>query len=139
MIARRALVQQQPHGAAVGRDDDVDVAVVVDVAERGASADLGALEGRPAVAARIDEAPVAGIVEQLVLHLERVRLAALRLDCIDGAVGDEEIEPAVVVVVEPVGAEARDRCRQRAETRLRPARPRNCRCRRFGTARTSRR
>ena len=44
------LVEQQPHGPAVVRDDDVGVAVVVDVAERRAAADLRAREGRPAAA-----------------------------------------------------------------------------------------
>jgi hypothetical protein len=44
--------------------------------------------------------PPAGVVEQLVGHPERQRLAALRLDEVDRAVGDEEIEQAVVVVVQ---------------------------------------
>ena len=90
----RRLVEQQPHRTAVVGDDDVDVAVVVEVAERGAAADLIAREGRPrrrrADVRRSGRAP--RVVEQLVLHPERRRLAALRLDDVDGAVGDEQVE-----------------------------------------------
>ena len=45
-------------------------------------------------------------MQELVPHAERPRLPALGFDDVDGAIGDEEIERAVVVVVDPVGAEA---------------------------------
>src|SRR5438045_7805445 len=41
-----SLVEQQPHRTVVVGDDDVHVAVVVDIAECGAAADLRAREGR---------------------------------------------------------------------------------------------
>jgi hypothetical protein len=45
-------------------------------------------------------------MEQLVHHSIRKALPALRFDDVDRPVGDEQIEPAIVVVVEPVGSEA---------------------------------
>src|SRR5262247_1605716 len=42
------LVDEQADGTAVVGEDDIDVAVVVDVAERGATADLGTREHWPA-------------------------------------------------------------------------------------------
>src|SRR5262249_60951548 len=45
------LVEQEPDRPAVIGENDVDVAVVVDVAERGAAADLRTREGRTGLAA----------------------------------------------------------------------------------------
>src|SRR5439155_9686521 len=100
------LIQQKSHGAVVVRDDDVNVTVVVDVAERCAAADLRARERRPAGSARLLEAPGTGIVKQLVRHPIGQRLPAQRFDDVDAAVGDEQIEPPVVVIVDPVRAES---------------------------------
>ena len=46
VVRRRGAVHQQAHRPAVVRDDDVDVAVVVDIAEGGGAADIGASERR---------------------------------------------------------------------------------------------
>ena len=114
-------VPQQPHGSIVVGDQDVGVAVIVEVAEGRAAADLGTCEvpGRPGSRSR--ELSGAQIAEQLIPHPVRHRLPALGLDDVDGAVGDEQVQPAVVVVVDPVGAEPgerRRRLRQPAATRV---------------------
>ena len=49
-MSRAALIQQQPDGPVVVRDEDVDVAVVVDVAERRAAADVRAANAGPPLA-----------------------------------------------------------------------------------------
>src|SRR5215813_4652372 len=41
------LIEKQPDRSVVGGEDDIDVAVVVDVAERRAATHLGEREGRP--------------------------------------------------------------------------------------------
>ena len=51
-----ALIEQQPHRSAVVGDDDVGVAVVVDVAERGTAADLRPCQCRATRLLRLDEA-----------------------------------------------------------------------------------
>ena len=50
VIALDPLIQQQPCGPAVVRDDDVDVAVVVDVAEGRPAADFRFRQRRPGIA-----------------------------------------------------------------------------------------
>ena len=85
------------------------------------------------------ERPVAEIAEQLVPHPVRHRLAAQRLDDVDGAVGDEQIEPAVVVVVDPVGAEPGEGGRRLRHARRPRACRRSRRGRRWCRARRSRR
>ena len=58
VVPRVGPIQQQSHGAVVRRDEHVDVAVVVDVAERRAAADLGAREapGRAAALRLVEPA-----------------------------------------------------------------------------------
>jgi len=99
-------IQQQTHRSVVGGDQDIDVAVVVDVAKGRTATDLGARERRSARGAGLVEPSASGIAEELIPHPVRRRLSALRLDDVDGAVGDEQVEPAVVVVIEPIGAES---------------------------------
>jgi len=71
-------IQQQQHWTAVVRRDDVDVAVVVEIAERGAAPDIVRLrERRTSGGRRLLEAAAARVVKELVLHAEGTRLATL--------------------------------------------------------------
>src|SRR4029434_8754967 len=56
MIPVANLVEQASHWSAVGGEHDVDLAVVVDITERGAAADLRARERRACGRARVLEA-----------------------------------------------------------------------------------
>ena len=58
-------------------------------------------------------------MEQLIPHPVWRRLSTLRLDDVHGAVGGEEIGPAVVVVIDPVGAEPRERRGEPGQPRAR--------------------
>jgi len=63
------------------------------------------LEGGARLGADLNEALLASAIELIALP-KRVRIGALRGDDRDSAVGDEKVEPSVVVVVEPARAEA---------------------------------
>src|SRR5436190_22784770 len=85
------LIEQQPDRSAVVRHDDVDVAVVVDVAERRASTDFCTRKCRAGNGTGLVETSLAGVMEQLILHSVRQRLPSLGLDDVHGSVRDEEI------------------------------------------------
>jgi hypothetical protein len=86
-------------------DDDVDVAVVVDVLERGAAADGGLTEDRTALRADVFEPTVPQISQQQISLVVREFLAKSRRLRLDRSVRREQIEPPVVVEVEPASAE----------------------------------
>ena len=114
------LVEQQPHGAAVIGDEHVDVAVVVHVPECGSPAHERWLESRSALASDVPEAFAADVVQEQIALVERIRIAAKHLDDRDGAVGNEEIQQAIVVVIEPVRAESSVRTRRCGEADSEP-------------------
>ena len=66
MTAIADRVDQQCRRPMHVADDDVDVAVVVDVAERRAAADRGLTEDRAALRADVFEPPVPEIAEQQI-------------------------------------------------------------------------
>ena len=66
------------------------------------------------------------VVEEQVVLTVRHRLAAKALDDVDGAVDDDQIEAAVVVVIEPVRAESRHLRRRQRPGPCARARRRNC-------------
>ena len=85
-------------------DDDVDVAVVVDVPERGAAADGGLTEDRLPWALTFSNRPFPRLRSsrfrsslEFLVELRRLRL--------NRSVRRKQIEPPVVVEVEPGGAE----------------------------------
>ena len=78
MRASRRLVDEQPRRPVDVADDDVDVAVVVDVAERGAAADLGEGEGGARLARDVLEPAVAEIAEQELALIVGKRLLLRR-------------------------------------------------------------
>src|SRR5262249_55845142 len=99
-------VDQQAGRGMDTRNDDVDVPVVVDVAERRTAADLEALERRSRLRGDVLETAVAQIAEEeLALAVGKPVRSAL-LDRFDRAVDREQIEPAVVVEIDPRGAKA---------------------------------
>src|SRR5262249_59810027 len=69
------FIEQHPHRPVVVRDNDVDVAVVVDVAKRRAAANLRSLQRRAALRGHVPEAAVRLMVQPLVALVERQRLA----------------------------------------------------------------
>ena len=94
------VVAQQGRWAIEVVDDEVEVAVVVEIAARRAAADARCHEGRASVRRDLHEGAVAVVpVEQRPLTVGGAGVPAVELR-VDMAVDDEEIEPAVVVVVE---------------------------------------
>src|SRR5206468_3652856 len=89
VIPTARLIQKQSHRPVVVRDHDVDSAVVVDVAERGAASDFGAGERGSCGRAHLLEPAGTGVMKELVFHPERRGLPALSFNHIDSAVRDE--------------------------------------------------
>ena len=95
-----AVVAQQVGGLAVVGHEQIQVAVVVDVAGDEPAADLLQREPGPGAAADLDEAAGRSVAEQQVA-LRVVRAGAEQRRVVDDvAVDDGEVEPRVVVEVE---------------------------------------
>ena len=75
MPALADLIEQHANRTARGADDEVDVAVVVDVAERRAAAHVRTGERRTGSLGRVLEPPVPQVEKQLFALLQRERLA----------------------------------------------------------------
>ena len=108
-VRAAGVVTVQAGAPAVVGDHDVGVAVVVEVAEGCATADL--LEAHDGAACSLGITSTAVVQPELVglpqRHAERT--GRLSGDRGDGAVGAENVEVAVVVGVEPATAEAGER------------------------------
>src|SRR5918996_3358171 len=96
------VVDQEPQRTAGMADDDVDVAVVIDIAERRTATDLRDLECRARSRADVLETAAAGVAEQLFALPQGKRLVPRdRLDILrHRAVDREDVEPAVVVGIQ---------------------------------------
>src|SRR6185295_4231900 len=105
-------VLKYAQAAIVVADYKVDGAVVVQVADGEAATDLGQPEGGSRHGARLLVAAVAQVVEKLLclVQWKRILGAHQLLDHVHRAVGDNDVEPAVVVVVDERRAEPRVRC-----------------------------
>src|SRR5207249_8194765 len=108
MVAVADAVDEQPHASARAADEDVGPSVVVHVPKGNSSTDVRYREHAARTARDVLESAVSQIPVQLVGHAQRERLlrSGLRLNGRDAAIGDEQIEPAIVVEVEPPGSEA---------------------------------
>ncbi len=121
MVTIADVVDQQPQRPVVVGDDDVGVAVVVEVAEGRAPTDLRQPECGARRRRHVLEAAVPKVAKQLLALMQWKRIARLRerLDGLHRAVDGQQIEPAVVVVVEPGRAKAGVAQAGRGEPRLR--------------------
>ena len=81
-------------------DDDLDVAVVVEIADREAARGMRRHDARPRVVGDIEELLVAAVPVEQALLVKRLADAACVDIRIDVPVGDEDVLPAVVVEVE---------------------------------------
>src|ERR1043166_5498096 len=88
----------------VGGEQNIGAAIAVHIAESRAARDIEALEGRPRLRGDICKF-IAGVVNQEIFFSVRSGLAALFFAEGYRAVGDEEVGPAVVIVVDPARAE----------------------------------
>src|SRR5882762_5542242 len=96
-----AAIVAEERGRLVHVDDgDVDVSVVVEIAEGGASAAVGLSDGGPARSADVDETPLAEIlVQDFPLFEGDVEPAGVDFGE-DVAIGHEDVGPAIVIEVE---------------------------------------
>src|SRR5262249_16457621 len=101
---RGRLVEEDVRRAVVGGEHDVGASIAIDVPERSAAGNIKLLKRSAAERSDICKF-IAGVVNEEILFLKRRGLSALFLTKGYGGVGDEEIEPAVVIVVGPSCAE----------------------------------
>ena len=89
------LVEEQARRPVAVDDDDVQIAVVVDVTEGSGAADFGRLEDRAGLGGDLRERAVAEVVEELVGLPQGVGIALpdQRVHADHGAVDDEKVEP----------------------------------------------
>ncbi len=101
------LVDQQSSGAVVVPYQDVDVAVIVDIAKGCTAAYLGECERRARAITGFLEPATAQIVEEQLPLMQWQRILGLpeRLDDLHCPVHRQQVEPSVVVEVEPRSAE----------------------------------
>jgi hypothetical protein len=111
MVRAGRLVDQQPDRTVVIRDDDVRIAIVVDVAEGRAAPDFRQPKDSAAAIGDVLEPAVAEIPEQLLPLVQREGIVRprQRFDHANGAVDAEHVQPSVVVDVDPRRPEARIR------------------------------
>ena len=106
IVPASAFVAQQRRRTVQIVDDDVDVPVVVDIAERAAASEIWRGDGGSRRRGHVGEAAVPQVaVQQFRLAVGEVQLAARKLS-VHVAVRDEDVLPAVVVDVDEVDAEA---------------------------------
>ena len=98
------MVDQQPRRPGVVAHQHVDVAVVVDVPERGAAPRLRRFERRAGLLRHVREAAVAEVAEQRPALIVGKPPRGAPRPRRDRAVHGQQIQPAVVVEVEPGGA-----------------------------------
>ena len=114
MPPRAHLITQQAHRPVIVGDHNIRRAIVIDVAERSGAAYFSDLKRRPALTRRVAKPFAAPLVMKQLLALGIWKSAALLgAHDRDPAVSNEQIQPAVVIVVEPLRTEA-----GRAERRL---------------------
>ena len=115
------IIDEQSDPSVVVAHQHVHVAVVVDIAEGGPAAYLGQLEHRASPVGDLLEPPVGEIAEQLFSLVQRKRIvrARKRLDSLHRSVDRQEVQPAVVVKVEPGGPETGVRETEGTQSRTR--------------------
>src|SRR5215469_4606614 len=103
------IIDQQAGGAAVVRDHDVDIAIVVDVAEGRPATDLEEGKGSSRTAGYVRESAVAIAVKQEfgLREGENTPFACLCLDHGNAAIDHEQVEMAVIIVVQHGDAKSR--------------------------------
>src|SRR5213593_2088905 len=106
IVLRRQIAAEKLGIIVDGIDYDVEVAVIVEIAEGAAARSNGNGDAGAGLAGDVGEAAVAEIfVEQLLLRVAGFGLELLDFG-IDMAVADENVRPAVVVHIEEAAAPA---------------------------------
>src|SRR3954447_3946145 len=104
VVTRIALTAEEVRPIVDVRDRHIDLAVVVEIAERRAAPRLRRRDRRAEPLGDIDEASIAAVaIHDLALFVSRFRFHLAHFG-IDVAVGEKEIEPAVIIEVDETGA-----------------------------------
>ena len=122
VVAVANIIYQKPGPSGGVAHHNVHVTVVVDVAEGRAAAHFRQLEHRPRASGHILELSIAEIAVQLRRHSQwkRILRARQRFDRRHSPIRHEQIQPAIVVEIEPCSPEPGFREAGRAEPRRGP-------------------
>src|SRR5262249_15780355 len=113
-----SVVAEQLGVLPVVRDEEIEIAVVVEVTDGEAAADTLGRECRAGVPADLDEVPPRRVAkEQLALHVGRPGTKKRRV-VEDVAVRNGDVELSVVVLVEERDAKADERQRRETDAAL---------------------
>src|SRR5262245_22082784 len=100
MVGVSAIIAIEARRSAVGHDDQIKVAIVIDVGVRGTSPDNRSREIGAHSANRLDKLPLPDVAKQVwSLRVGDAVLGDGKV-IVDVTVGGKDIEPAVKVVIE---------------------------------------
>src|SRR5438105_2627185 len=98
---------EKAHRSVVVVHHEVDCAVIINVAKSNPAADLWNLKSRSGkVRDFAKPLPASFVVKQLAALGVREGARLIRADNRDGAVSDEQVQPTVVIVIEPTRTKA---------------------------------
>src|SRR5262245_27459255 len=104
-VAGCALVEQQPGGPVIIGNQHIKITIVVDIANGCAAADPRHLKSHTGSRGCFSERFSAFIVKELIALIERIWLTAQCWQQGYCAVCNEQIEPPVVIIINPSDAE----------------------------------
>src|SRR5580765_7817516 len=119
VVAGKLVVAIQVSGTVIGRDEQVQVAVAVEIAVGKASTDFGTVKFGARLRGNLAEDPLAAVEEELWRLSVSDIAANVANSLVDVSVGNGEVEPAVEVDVEKRAAEAEAVSGGNAHPRLR--------------------
>ena len=106
VVAGKVVVAIEVSGAVVGSDQQVEVAVAIEVAIRKATTDFGTVELSASLGRDIAENSLAAVEKQLRRLCVSDIAANVANGLVDVSIGNGEVEPAVEVDIEKRAAEA---------------------------------
>src|SRR5258708_6045724 len=120
MVSIADLIKKQPCRPVVVGDQDIGVAVVVDITKGCAATDFEKLESLAGRARDIDELSSAVIMKELIRRAQgiSVPLACQLRQKLNGPIRNKQIEPPIVVIIEEQRAEAGESMSGHSQPRL---------------------
>src|SRR5262249_35452776 len=119
MIPVATIIAKEKRRPAVGGDQQVQVAVIIDIRVGRAPGNLGRAEGGPCGSRRFLESPASEVTKKVWRLAIRDSLLDTLNSVVDVAVGDKDVRPAVQIVVKEKTGEAKGQERSPADCRAR--------------------
>src|SRR5215510_7086859 len=110
MVSIANLIKQEPRWSIVVGDQQICIAIVINITGGYAATDFEQRKLRSRLGAHFDETSLSGIAKKLVrfAQRERIFLAYQVRQQLNSSVGDKQIEPAIVVIIKEESAKTRE-------------------------------